>query len=175
MLVLYEAIIMKRILTKLPEKLHKNQSLHFKEHFTDIKHDISHIFMHFFFCPTNLSFTFNWVLIQYSSPEFIYICTVWLSFTALGILEFIQYLYAFFERKIKILMRLNAFFLWFKVAKCFLTLLFSMRNSLLVTSELLLTLISYYYMSSKILVILCMLCGTFCVWLWPQLNWCSSL
>ena len=89
---------MKRISTKLPEKLHKNQSLHFKEHFTDIKHDISHIFMHFFFCPTNLSFTFNWVLIQYSSPEFIYISTVWLSFTALGILEFIQYLYALKEK-----------------------------------------------------------------------------
>ena len=136
MLVLYEAIIMKRILTKLPEKLHKNQSLHFKEHFTDIKHDISHIFMHFFFCPTNLSFTFNWVLIQYSSPEFIYISTVWLSFTALGILEFIQYLYALKE-KLKSWWGWM-FFLWFKVAKCFITLLFSMINSLLVTSELLL-------------------------------------
>ena len=35
-------IIMKQISTKVPRKLHKNLSLHFEEHFTNIEHDISH-------------------------------------------------------------------------------------------------------------------------------------
>ena len=36
---------MKRILMKVPEKLHKNLSLHFEEHSTNIEDDISITFI----------------------------------------------------------------------------------------------------------------------------------
>ena len=55
---------MKRLSTKVPEGLHKTQSLHFEGYFTDKERDISHAFIHFFFCPTNLRFKLNLVLIE---------------------------------------------------------------------------------------------------------------
>ena len=44
--------------------LHKNPSVHFKEHFNNTEDDISLIFIRFFFCPRNLIFEFNLVLTE---------------------------------------------------------------------------------------------------------------
>ena len=65
--------------------------------------DISLIFECFSLSQTSLVFKFNVVLIEFFSSLFIYLLPV----DILCIMKFTQYLYVFFIRTSKILMRLN--------------------------------------------------------------------
>ena len=96
----------------------KNATPHFKEHCTKI--DISLVIIRFFFTQTNLSFLniTHYLLTYWIVFATVYLHSYFLIFTfILRILRFIQCLYTFFIKTIKVLIRFNVLFVRFSSTK----------------------------------------------------------
>ena len=99
----------------------KNATPQFKEHCTKI--DISLVIIRFFFTQTNLSFLniIHYLLTYWIVFATVYLHSYFLIFTfILRILKFIQCLYAFFIKTIKVLIRFSVLFVRFSSTKCVL-------------------------------------------------------
>ena len=100
---------------KLPGKLSVAQKFQpdFDEYCTKIE-DISLTFIHLFFSPRNLVFKFDLVLIEWFSPQFLYLLTFRLSFNILRILKFNQRLceYSFLQVYSCKMILSYSYFLW---------------------------------------------------------------